>query len=203
MIIDPKKRRQERVAEGKSADPELGEGGTTRIRTECRVPAAVVGWEHYRSSAKGTPGLLVRFVALEGPEAGAVTETTFWLTDAAISRLADLIVALGNTEPVDVTDDDALEAAFSRGAVMMEVKGRTYTVNGQERTTYEAAWFGRYEGKGSKAWNEHVAQATEGWTRYVQWRQRNPRPEPGSGGTSSGSGGHGGAGGYHDDTIPF
>lgn len=203
MIIDPNQRRQERIAKGQSPDPDLNENKTKRVETECTIPGVVVGWEHYRSAAKGTPGLLVRFVAVEGPEAGGIVETTFWLTDNAMGRLADFLLALGNTEPVNVHDDDDLERAFSANPVMIEVKAETYNDrNGNPRTRYDAAWFGRFTGKTSSAWNDLVAEAHKGWARYVSWRQNNPRPEPGSG-VSAGSQGGGSGGNYYDDTVPF
>jgi len=204
--IDPRKRREARRAAGQSDNPELGSGGPVRLSRECKIPGAVVGWEHYKSSRKGTPGLLVRFVALDEPDAGKIAERTFWLTDAAVDQFADFLLSLGHEEPVDPYNDAHLEAAFSRGAVMMDVRGEGWTTReGEERTSYRPAWFGVYKGKGQKAWNEILDEAIQGWDRYVEWRRNNPRPEPGSGSASGGGGrarfGSDSAG--QDDEIPF
>lgn len=206
-MIDPKKRRSAREAEGKSATPELGKG-PQRINRACRIPGAVVGWEHYKSAVKGTPGLLVRFVALDEPDAGAITEKTFWLSEAALDQFADFLLALGHEEPVDPNNNDHLEVAFSRGAVMMDVKGESYTDReGNERTAYRPEWFGVYRGKGKKEWNEILKAAEEGWGRYIEWRGKNPRPEPGSGSggssTDTGSKQRRSRFGGDDDEIPF
>ena len=202
-MIDPRKRAAAREAEGKSATPELGEG-TPRIECECRVPGAVVGWEHYKSSRKGTPGMLTRFVCLDGPDAGKITETTFWLTDAALDQFADFLLCLGHNEPVDPYNDDHLADAFGKGAVMMDVKGENYTDrDGNPRTSYRPAWFGKYNGKGNEKWNAIMEASEAGWSRYVEWRRNNPRPEPGSQPVprqaQGGSGGNVG----DDDEIPF
>lgn len=192
---NPADRMKAREAKGQSATPELNEG-PARISRECRVPGAVVGWEHYESSRKGTPGLLVRFVALDGPEAGKIAERTFWLTDAAVDQFLDFVLALGHTEPIDPYNDDHLGSAFSRGAVMMDVRGESWQDrNGNERTSYRPAWFGAYRGEGSKAWNEIMEQAEEGWNRYIAWRAKNPRTAPGESSGYSSSGG--------DEDIPF
>lgn len=206
--IDPRQRKAAREAEGKSAAPEIGEG-PRRVSRECKIPGAVVGWEHYKSSRKGTPGLLVRFVALDGPEAGAITERTFWLTDAAMDQFLDFLLALGHEEPLDPYNDSHLEAAFARGAVMLDVRGESYTTDdGEERTSYRPNWFGVFKGKGKKSWNNLLDEAVAGWDRYVEWRRNNPRPEPGSGGGGGDSdrgrgGGRASFGGGQDDEIPF
>lgn len=209
--IDPRKRRAAREAAGESAVPELG-AGVRRISRECKIPGAVVGWEHYNSSRKGTPGLLVRFVALADPDAGAITERTFWLTDAATDQFLDFLLALGHDEPIDPNNNDHLEVAFAKGAVMMDVKGEEYTYekDGEEktRTSYRPAWFGAFKGKSSKAWNKVLEDAEKGWSAYCEWRKKNPRDEPsgggGGGGEPSGSGGRfGGDDGGPDEEIPF
>jgi len=218
-MVDPRKRQAERKADGQSEVPELGEG-VKRVQSECRVPGAVVGWEHYESSKKGTPGLLVRFVALEGPESGGICERTFWLTDRAVGQLADMMICLGHLDPFDPQNNDHLERAFAKGAVMMDIKGEKWEdqKTGEERTTYRPAWFGKMpKGSGKKEWNEHMVEAEEGWGRYLTWRQNNPRRAAGDndsggggyssgGGSGSGSGGSssgGGSSAYDEDEIPF
>jgi len=203
-LIDPKKRQAEREAEGKSSKPELGEG-TKRIDRECRIPGAVVGWEHFESSRKGTPGIMVRFVALSGPDVGKVTERNFWLTDAATAQFADFLLALGHEEPLDPYNNEHLEVAFAHGAVMMDIKGEEYQdKNGNPKMSYRPAWFGEFTGKGEKSWNKVLEGAEEGWNNYVGWRANNPRKAAGSGGDATNYGGGGGStGGGPDEDIPF
>lgn len=203
-LIDPRKRQAERKAEGKSEKPELG-SGTKRVARECRVPGAVVGWEHFESSKKGTPGLMVRFVVLNGPDAGKVTERDFWLTEAATAQFADFLLALGHEEPLDPYNNEHLEVAFAHGAVMLDIRGEDY-VNGkgEDRTSYKPAWFGEFTGKGETAWNAVLEEAEKGWNAYVGWRANNPRKAAGSGGDATNySGGGGSAGGGPDEEIPF
>lgn len=209
MPIDPRKRAAKREAEGKSSTPSVGEGGPPRVNTECKVPGAVVGWEQYESSAKGTPGTLVRFVVLDGPEKGKITETTFWKTPKTEDQWADLALSFGYMEPFDWNNEDHLQNIFTSGAVMLDIRGESYIDReGNERTSYKPVFLGKYDGKPSKDWNEIVQAGEEGWARYLQWRANNPRPSPGSssggGGGSSQSGRFGnGGGGYDDDGIPF
>lgn len=205
-MIDPRRRKAARKESGQSETPELGESAK-RVSRECKIPGCVVGWEHFKSSQKGTPGLMVRFVALEGPDAGATTERNFWLTDRAMDQFLDFLLALGHEEPLDPYNDDHLEAAFSRGAVMMDIKGEDYTDRrGNDRTSYRPAWFGVYKGRDKAEWNKLLEEATKGWAAYVKWREQNPRPQPGSGGGGGGSyadSSSGGSGDYSDDSIPF
>lgn len=215
-MYDPRKRKAARKADGKAEVPTLGDGQKW-LKTECRVPGAVVGWEHYESSKKGTPGLLIRFVVLDGPDAGSICETTFWLTRLAMDMFGDFLLALGHEEPLDVTNDGHLEKAFGLGAVMMDVKGEDYQNKDDEtRTSYRPEWFGKFTGKGSKSWNPLVESAEKGWNAYVKWRSENPRQAPssdsgggyGGGGYSDGGGGGGGGskpkGRFSDDDdIPF
>lgn len=210
MLVEPKKRKAERKAEGKSEVPTEGVR-TEYVKRAQKTPGAVVGWEHYNSSKKGTPGLLVRFVLLEGQDAGKAAERTFWKTAAAIAQFSDFALAIGYEEPFDPDNDDHLEAMFAKGVVGLDIKEETYTKrNGDEATAARPEWFYVVPGKGKKEWNKLVEAGQKDWERYVAWRANNPRPEPGTGGGGGGGGGNsgGGGGGYGggadpDDEIPF
>ena len=202
-LIDPRARAAERKAEGKSEKPELG-AGTKRIDRECRIPGVVVGWEHFESSRKGTPGIMVRLVAVTGPDVGKITERNFWLTDAATAQFADFLLSLGHEEPLDPYNNDHLEVAFSHGAVMMDIKGEDYTdKDGNTKTSYRPAWFGEFTGKGEKSWNKVLEDAEEGWNHYIAWRKTKPRPAAGSGGGGATDYSGGGSQGGPDEEIPF
>lgn len=217
-MIDPKERMKARKEAGMSEVPEDGER-TEFVQSECTVPGAVVGWEHFESSKKGTPGLLVRFVVLEGPEVGRATERNFWLTDRAMDQLLDFVLAMGWEEPFDPDNDEHLEKIFSLGAVKIVIRGEDYTDSeGEERTTYRPAFFNRLKGKGKKEWNSIVVAGQAGWDRYVKWRESNPRgvasaentgpdpevkPRKGKGEGKKKQESSGDDGGYIDEDIPF
>lgn len=220
MEINPNERRQERKEKGWSEDPELGEG-PPRVGREQRCPGAAVGFERFKSSEKGTPGLMVRFVALSGPDAGKITDRNFWLTQKAIGQFTDLVLAYGWTEPLNTDNDDHLEALFARGAVMMQIKGedRSWTDDDgeeHETTRYSPAFFAKFKGQPADDWDEHVQAGQKYWDEYLKWRKENPRPKPGS--SSGGSGGGSSSGGSRsrssgsgksdgnkvgDDSVPF
>lgn len=210
--LDPNARAEARKAEGKSEVPELG-GQTERINRNTRVLLAPCGWEHYESTKKHTPGVLVRWVALEGPDAGKVTERTFWKSDAAADQFLDYCLAAGYREPIDWDDDDDLEALFtggdSKGVVLADIKVEdTWTRNdGTEVKTYRPAWFGpsnvpKPSAEQAKRWNALIKAAEEGWDRYMQWRETHPRGQSRGGGGGGGRDYDDGAGGQ-DEEIPF
>jgi len=211
-MLNPQDRMKERKNEGKSEIPEDGER-TEFVTQEQRCALAVVGFERYRSSGKGTPGILVRFVTLNGPEPGKAAERTFWDTPNAIGQFLDFVLALGHTEPFDHTNDDVLNGIFTKNAVNCSIQGEGWVDrDGNERTTYRPAFFSVFKGKPASSWNPLVEKGEEGWDRYVKWRTNNPRPEPGSGGGGGGGGGQGGGGGgggggqgggRYSDEIPF
>lgn len=216
MAIDPKKRKQEREDKGWTDDGP----GTDFMRTEGKFPMAVAGWERFRSSQKGTPGLMVRLVVVEGPQAGHVTDRNFWLTPNALEQLADFALAFGYEEPFDEHSDDALDkiVVHGTGVVMGTVKGEGYTKrDGSAGTKYEVRFFGTYKGTKKDSWNEFIKKGEGSFGAYLQWRAANPRPEPGQapqggggynrgGGSQQGGGGYGGGGaqqGSGDEDIPF
>lgn len=204
MKVDPRQRKAARKEAGHGEIPEEG-AGVKRVKHECKVPGAVVGWEHFESSRKGTPGLMVRFVVFEGPDAGAISERNFWKTDRAIDQFLDFLLALGWEEPLDIEDDDQLERAFATGAVGLVIRGEDWKDReGNTRTKYEPAFFYRYREAGKPEWNAMVEEAEKGWAGYVKWREEHPRPSPGeNSGSGDGGGSGGGSYGGDDDSIPF
>lgn len=208
VMVNPQQRQQERKDRGLDKDfPQ-----TEWLKEEYRGPAVIVGWEHYRSSKKGTPGTLVRFVCLDGPNAGKVCEGTLWKTQKAIGTFADLALALGWTEPFDPDNDDHLASIFSKGAIRLTVKSETYTNNsGEDKTSYKPAYYDPFRGSKEKAWGPLYATAKEGWNSYSGWRAENPRPEPsgddgyggGNSDNSSSDYSDGGGSDMADDDLPF
>lgn len=222
MAIDPKARKKDREDKGWTDDGP----STDFLRTEGKFRMAVAGWERFRSSQKGTPGLMVRLVIVEGPQAGHVVDRNFWLTPNALDQLADFALAFGYEEPFDEHSDDAMDkiVVHGTGVVMGTVKGEGYQKrDGSAGTRYECKFFGTYKGTKKDSWTEFIKKGEDSFGRYLQWRTANPRPEPGQtptgggynrgggggggnqGGGGGGYGGQGGqGGGYEDDGgIPF
>lgn len=220
MSIDPKKRKQEREEKGWSDDGP----STNFLRTEGKMPMAVGGWERFKSSQKGTPGIMIRLVVVEGQHAGSVIDRNFWLTEKALEQLADFALAFGYEEPFDEHSDDALEKIVCNGTgvVMGTVKGEHYQKDdGSAGVRYEAKFFGPYRGTKKESWAEYVKLGEDSFARYGQWRANNPRALPGQGGGGRGGqqggqqqggqqGGHssneGQGGSYapvNNDDVPF
>ncbi len=179
MAIDPKKRAKEREEKGWSDDGP----STSFCRTEGKFPMAVAGWERFRSSAKGTPGIMFRLVVVEGEHAGEVVDRNFWLTENALGQLADFALAFGYEEPFDENNDDDMDRVVTHGTgvVLGTVKGEGYQKpDGSAGTRYEARFFGRYKGQKKVAWDQYIKQGEDSFVRYLKWREANPRPLPGS-----------------------
>lgn len=214
-IQDPKQLKAEREAKGWTDE---GGGGPDRLREEGKFLLGVVGWEFFKSSGKGTPGVMIRFVVLEGPRTGAIIDVDFWLTDKARQSLGALALANNHEDPFDDESNEGLEQVFPAdvaNAVQGTVKAETYNKqDGTVGTSYKVAFFNKYKGaKKEEEWKPIMEEALVGWDKYGEWRQKNPRKAPGSGGGSGGGGGGGQtaaaqrqnapAGQVDNDDIPF
>lgn len=217
--IDPRQRKKKLEEEGRSLEDNAGGG---RINEECDIIGVCVGFERFESSGKGTPGIMVRFVSVEGPHAGKVTDRNFWLSEKAVEQFIDLGLCFGYEEPWDPDDDDHVEKVLTDAplkAVKVIIKGKE-GLDG--KTRYEPAFFRKLRSGGEElkdAWTKHIEAGEKSWDAYLKWRESNPRPAPGSapqqtsggggrrqedtGGGYGGGGGGEGGGGYADDDIPF
>ena len=214
--VDPNARANERKEQGWSEVPEEGKRAEW-VSMAQRAPLAAVGWEIYEAGT-GTPGILVRFVVLAGPDKGKITERTFWLSDGARSQLADFALAIGFREPFDDEDENDLQRLFTKGALMGEIKEDSFRNQrtGKIVTKFRPDSFYPLpsDRKPSADWNAIMEAGEAGWARYQKWRETHPRGEEaqwggdqGGGGGGSGGGaaqgGGGGRGGGYDDDIPF
>ncbi len=209
MAVDPRARAAQREADGIPMREDSG-GLFPTVNQELRANAAICGWEHFESSNKGTPGLLVRFVCLDGPQVGETVERSFWKTENALYMLADLALALKWEEPFDESDNDDLEKVFD-GAVKITVKAQDpyEKDDGTIVERYEAAFFNptRYTLK-EKEDGPVIEAAEASFSAYLQWRENNPRgggssSRSSSGGGSSSRSSGGGSAPPVDDEIPF
>jgi len=194
MPVDPRARAKERAEKGYSDDGP----STTFLRATGKFPMAVAGWERFNSSQKGTPGLMVRLVAVEGEHAGDVMDRDFWLTQNALFQLADFALAFGYEEPFNEHDDDDLERVITHGlgVIVVTVQAEGYTKNdGSAGTRYNAAFFGKYKGQKKDSWGEHIKAGEKSFEGYLRWRENNPRGSGGGGSRRGGGGGGGGGGG--------
>jgi len=210
-VVDPRARQQERKEKGWD-----NENTTDRLKEEGKFLFGVIGWERFLSASKGTPGLMIRFIVLEGPRAGAVIDVDFWLTERALGALADLALANGWEEPFDADSDESLELIFPgdrANALIGVVKAEPYTKNdGTAGVSYKIAFFNRYKGVDKEdEWQPIMEQGFTGWEVYTEWRKKNPRKAPGEARASSGAGGgarqvaesRAAGGPANNDDIPF
>lgn len=206
--VDPKARKAEREENG--YDENGGAPRLAQITENCTVEAAAVcGFERFKSAKKGTPGLMFRFVALNGPYAGKVVDRNYWLSDAAIQQLADLALARGYEEPFDADDDDAVERATMGKPVEIKVKAGSYTkTDGTVVRTGEVAYTNKCKVKAKKEevadWKARLAAGQADFQHYLDWRETHPRGEGGgSSGEGRSDGGGSSGGGGSDEDIPF
>lgn len=210
--IDPNKRKEERKAEGHSEIPSEGSGGPPRINVACKVPAAIVGFDRVISKEKRTPGIEIRFVALEGAQAGHVVDRTFWESSAFNGQIADLALAIGHEEPFDPDEDDDLAKvfAFKGGVVGVDVRAREPWVDnkGKERIDFEARFFYRipFDSRPKKnvdadkprldQWLAHKKAGAASWEGYLKWKEDRAKK-------AAQGGGGGGGRSRDDDEVPF
>jgi len=217
-IHDPKKRKEQLKNEGR----DLEDSGGGRIEEECDIIGVVVGFERFESSGKGTPGIMVRFVAVEGPHAGKCSDRNFWLSEKAVDQFIDLGLCFGYEEPWDPDDDDHVEKVLTDAplkAVKVVIKGKE---GNDGKTRFEPTFFRKLRSGADaikKEWEAPIAAGEKSWDGYLKWRENNPRPAPGAAPTGGGggqrraasTGGGGGGGGQEqeqgyqgdDNDIPF
>ncbi len=208
-MIQPKERADERKAKGYSDD-----GPSTQfLQTTGKFTMAVAGWEYFSSAVKGTAGLMIRFVVVEGEHAGEVRDRDFYLTQNALFMLADLALAFGYEEPFDERSDDDIDKVVSHGlgVCTVTVKAEGYQKNdGSSGTKYEPRFFARYKGAAKDTWQEHIDAGIKSFNGYLKWRENNPRATPGQqrmgGQTPVAEGeyvGNPSTGEFNSDEIPF
>lgn len=179
MAVDPNARKKEREEKGWSEDGP----GTDFLRVEGKIVLAVAGWERFNSSQKGTPGVMMRFVAVEGEHAGEVVDGKFWLTDAALGALADWAIAFGWEEPFNEKSDDDFDkiVVFGTGVLVGHVKASHFTKkDGTAGVSYEPRFFSKYKGQKKASWAEYIKKGEASFAKYLEWREKNPRPLPGT-----------------------
>lgn len=193
--IDPKKRMEERKQEGWSEVPEEGGGGPERISMAVKCPAVIVGFERTISAEKRTPGIEVRFAALEGAAAGKVVDRTFWSSSAFNGQMADLALAIGWEEPFDPEEEEDLARVFSHknGVVGIDVRAKDpYTGDdGKERINYEARFFYRVPADARpkkdgddvryNRWKEIKKAGVASWEGYLKWKEERAKKARGGG----------------------
>jgi hypothetical protein len=177
-MIDPKARAKERKDKGYSDDGP----STSFLRATGKFTMAGCGFERFNSSAKGTPGIMIRLVVVEGDHAGDVLDRDFWLTQNALFQLADFALAFGFEEPFDEKSDDDIEKIMTSGlgVVVVKVQAEGYAKNdGSAGTKYNAAFFSPYKGAAKDSWQEHIQAGEKSFNGYLKWRTNNPRATPG------------------------
>jgi len=177
-MIDPKARAKERKDKGYSDDGP----STSFLRATGKFTMAAVGIERFNSSAKGTPGLMIRLVVVEGDHAGDVLDRDFWLTQNALFQLADFALAFGFEEPFDEKSDDDIEKIITSGlgVVTVKVQAEGYTKSdGSAGTKYNADFFSRYAGEAKDSWKEYLDSGEKSFNGYLRWRANTPRATPG------------------------
>ena len=135
----------------------------------------------YVTSSRGTAGIEVMFVCVEGDESRAYVWDTFWLTQAAAFRLKAYSRAVGRSTPWHPEEQE--EAAN----VLLSVPiSANITLKEQDNGTKrpEVGGYAPYAGDVSDTMEQIVADAE------AHWRKMNPSEA-------------GGDGGFSDDDIPF
>ncbi len=212
--VIPEDRRQERK--------ELGLDGPRAdwIREKGKFLACPVGYELFESSKQHTPGLLVRFVIVEGPNIGKVVERNFWRTPNAMSMLGDFSLAMKYDSPWDADEEADVKQVLTHGdrVLLVTVKEETYEdKDGNEKLKYEASFFDAYRRKFD--WTDDLKamrkEAVTQFQDYMEWRKEHPRGEQrdnddrddrgsrggrGGGNNGGGRGGGGSSGGRGSDS---
>ncbi len=200
MPVDPKRRQQQREELDLPDITEPGGGGPTYIEEECRVIAANVGWEHFDSAKKGTPGLHIRYVAVHPPEhAGHITTIDVWKLPQCLDRLADMALAHGYEEPFSEEEDDDLEAVFTAGDGLIQLVIKPdepyQDKNGKMVQRYSPAFFNRTRHRMDESYKKIIEDGEDEFGRYLKWREDHPRGSfTGVSGGSSNSSNSGGSG---------
>ncbi len=137
----------------------------------------------YKTSSRGTSGIEVMYVCVEGDESRAYVWDTFWMTQGAAFRLKNYSRAVGKNTPwhPDVQEEAAdviLKQPVCANIIMKE----------QDDGSHRPEILG---------WSQYVGDITEEMESIVgdaeaHWRKMNPDNAL-SGGSS----------GYDDDEIPF
>jgi|DEB0MinimDraft_6_1074348.scaffolds.fasta_scaffold29152_3 hypothetical protein len=178
FVIDPNEEEAEGGGQGYAARPKMSAGD--RILWAASM--------QYVTSSRGTKGIEVMYVCVDGEEARAYVWDTFWLTSGAAFRLRNYSRAVGRGTPwhpenAEEAQDVILQCPVNAKIVM---KRRD---NGDERA--EIAGWGKYDGEVTKEMEAIVTEAEE----HAQAMQAK----------KSGRGGGGGGGGFPVDNsdIPF
>jgi uncharacterized membrane protein YgcG len=156
----------------------------------------------------------VCLVDLEGTgDEGAALTDTFWLSSAALWRVANFALAVGYSEPFDPEVAEEMDAVLASGPYEATISitqrgGKSYPNAGAYKRTDEVG-FDEVSGDLllTQRQQEAVANAEASWEGFLRWFRSNRRGgSSGGGGRSSGGGGRssgGGNGGRRDDEIPF
>ena len=144
---------------------------------------------------------------------GAVLTDTFWLSDAALWRIANFALAVGYTEAFDPEVSEEMDAVLATGPFQATISitqrgAKSYPNAADYRRTSEIEVD---ETNGDLLLTERqqswVLAAEQSWEGLVNWMRSNRRSGGGGGGGGGGGRGGGGGGGgrsnTYDDGIPF
>ena len=167
-------------------DPTEEEGGQQRAVRPKLTPGEKVLWAaafKYVNSSRGTPGIEVMYVCVDGDESTAYVWDTFWMTQAAAFRLKSYSRAVGQKTPWHPEEPEEAADVLLKVPVNATIELREQD-NGTKRPEIQG-------------WSAYAGDITEDMESIVgdaeaHWRKMNPS-DASSGGSS----------GYDDDEIPF
>lgn len=224
MKVDAGARKRELESNGYNT--ETGEGDVSgrakqMDRTDVTYTVSVVGTEKWESS-KGTPMMHIRFVCVDcrdrvsgdvvQDQIGRILTRDYAITEKAVGFFTDLIVAYGYDGAYDPENKEEVDEIFANsktGLVRFRLRKRPYTKrDGSTGTAYEPERYFKFpEGVDyPENTDDLVAEAANGFDKYLDWRDKNPRGQRTGGGGprgQSGGGGGGGGGDHVDDDLPF
>lgn len=187
MSVDPKARREDRKARGLPDPSEAFEPMPWVTADDLdkhgeKHTAAVTGWEWYESPKKGTPGLDIRWVIVDGPLAGKQAGSTLWFSttsDYALDVLADMAICFGWEEPFDERNDDDLEKVFTNGSgllvLVLKTEDSYENSKGDEVTPVKPAFYNASRKKADDEVKALVKRGEAAFNGYLKWREENPR----------------------------
>ena len=179
-MIDPKDHKKALKEKGIDIDADPKRSG--RLTIPGTFLMAVCGWEFYNSSSKGTPGLMLRVVVVEGPQSGEILDVDLWFS-GSMSSLCEFLLSHGHEEPFDPEDKKKMDDLFARVTQDRLFKGvckeEHSEWNGKTQTKIILRYWYKAKTAPTKEQNEIRNKGMDSWDAYCRWRASNPRPVAG------------------------
>lgn len=180
MKIDP--RAHKAAMKERGIDIDKPSSGMERLDKPGTYEFVVVGFETYRSSQKGTPGIMFRAVIVDGPEAGKQFNWDVWLA-GSMSSFLELLLVHHFEEPFDASSltilQKRIEPIFDGTKVFRgQVKEESYEDReGNDRVKLVMGYLNKSRKQVTPEMKELVQAGYDSWAGYCKWRKDNPRDQ--------------------------